>query len=87
MAFSVASMVLAEPAADYALIMAAAEPGSRDTKLSQPGDTGMLVRISLLKLYTKDVVGLGPRPLRRGGTVAATHWRGKETRTGVQDSN
>jgi hypothetical protein len=58
MVFSVVSMALVEPVTDCELIVAAAEPGSRDTKLSHPGCNGKLVGASLLKLYSNEVVGL-----------------------------
>jgi hypothetical protein len=47
--------------------------------LSQPDCAGTLVAISLLKLYSNEVIYLGPGPLQRSGTVAATHWKGRET--------
>jgi hypothetical protein len=75
MALRVVSMVLAVPAADCELITSAAKTRSLDTRLSQP--RGVLVGISLLKLYLNEVAGLSPRPLRRGGAVA-THWKGRE---------
>jgi hypothetical protein len=37
--------------------------------LSQPDRTGMLVAISLLKLYSNEVISLGPGPLRRGDAL------------------
>jgi hypothetical protein len=80
-------MLLVVPAADCELIVAAAELGSRDTRLSQPDRTGRLVGISLIKLYSNEVTGLSPGPLRRGGAIAATHWQGRGMETGVQDSN
>jgi hypothetical protein len=73
MALRVVSMLLAVPATDCKLISAAAQHGSHDTRLSQPDRTVMLVAISLLKLYSNEVIGLGPGPLRRGGAVAAAH--------------
>jgi hypothetical protein len=51
-------MLLVVPAADCELIVAAAELGSRDTRLSQPNRTGRLVGISLIKLYSNEVTGL-----------------------------
>jgi hypothetical protein len=46
--------------------------------MSQPDHTGTLVAISLLRLYSNEVIGLGPGPLRRGGAIVATHWKGRE---------
>jgi hypothetical protein len=46
--------------------------------MSQPDRTGMLVAISLLKLYSNEVIGLSPRPLRCSGAVAAMHRGGRE---------
>jgi hypothetical protein len=41
----------------------------KSRQMSQPDRTGMLVVISLLKLYSNEVIGLGPRPLRRGDAL------------------
>jgi hypothetical protein len=46
--------------------------------MSQPNLTGRLIGMSLLRLYSNDITGLGPGPLSLGGAVAAMHWRGKE---------
>jgi hypothetical protein len=73
MALRVASMLLLVPVTDCELISSTVKPGSRDTRLSQPDRTGMLVAISLLKLYSNEVIGLGPRLLWHGGSVAVTH--------------
>jgi hypothetical protein len=50
-------MLMVVPAADCELIVEAAEPGSLDTKLSQPTLIGQLVGMSLLRLYSNDVTG------------------------------
>jgi hypothetical protein len=73
MALRVASMVLAVLAVDYELISTAAEPRSHDTRLSQPGGAKTLVGISLRKLYSNEVVGLSPGPLRHSGAVSVMH--------------
>jgi hypothetical protein len=66
-------MALAEPATDCELIVAAVEPGSLDTRLSPPDCTGKLVGTSLLRLYSNEVVSLGPGPLQCSGAIVATH--------------
>jgi hypothetical protein len=73
-------MLLVVPVTDYELISAAAKPRSRDTGLSQPDRTCTLVGISLLKLYSNEVNGLGPGPLWRSSTVVVMHWEGTETK-------
>jgi hypothetical protein len=74
MALRVASMVGDAPAVDCEL-MAAAETWSHDTKLSRSDPT--VAQGCWWESHDKgcinQVTGLGPGPLRRGGTVAATH--------------
>jgi hypothetical protein len=82
--------VAGDAGADCELIVVATEPSSLDTRLSQPDLTGRLVGMSLLKLYSNEVIGLSPGPLRRGGTIAMTHWRGRgwkpEYKTRIQST-
>jgi hypothetical protein len=56
------------------------------SSLSRPDLTGRLVGISLLKLYSNEVTGLGPEPLRRGGAIASTHRHTGEAGNGNQST-
>jgi hypothetical protein len=56
-------MALRVASTDCELISAVVEPGSPDTRLSQPDRAGTLVAISFLRLYSKEVIGLSPGPL------------------------
>jgi hypothetical protein len=57
------------------------EPGRRWPRcgLSQPDLTSRLVGISLLKLYSNEATGLGPRPLRCGDAVTGEAGNGNQS--------
>jgi hypothetical protein len=72
MALGVDSMEAA-PSTDCELIVVVeAEPGSLDTRLSQPGGGSTLVGISRRRLYSNEVSGCGLRPLEAGKTIQST---------------